>query len=136
MPEETVPETTVPEEPEEPEAFEPKKFSVKLSDSSVKVGSRVTVTVTTGTDVECITVNGMKVTKYSGSRYSSTRTWQVRVEAEEVGQMDVTVVCYNSDSLASQPIVKTVTVTKQYTSITNVVKDLVTRFFDWLWGRR
>ena len=136
VPEETVPETTVPEEPEEPEAFEPKKFSVKLSDSSVKVGSRVTVTVTTGTDVECITVNGMKVTKYSGSRYSSTRTWQVRVEAEEVGQMDVTVVCYNSDSLASQPIVKTVTVTKQYTSITNVVKDLVTRFFDWLWGRR
>ena len=114
----------------------PKKFSVKLSDSSVKVGSKVTVTVTTGTDVDYITVNGVKVSKYSGSRYSSTRTWQVRVEAEEAGQMDVAVVCYNSENLASQPIVRTVTVTKQYTSITNVVKDLITGFFDSLWGSR
>jgi len=135
VPEETVPETTVPEE-EEPEAFEPRKFSVRLSDSSVKVGSKVTVTVTTGTDVDYITVNGTRVTKYSGSRYSSTRTWQVRVETEEVGEMDVAVVCYNSEGFASQPVVKTVSVTAKYTSITNVVKDIITGFFDRLWGSR
>ena len=143
VPEETVPETTVPEEtvpettvPEETEAFEPKRFNVRISDTSVKVGSKVTVTVTTGTDVDYITVNGTRVTKYSGSRYSSTRTWQVRVETEEVGEMDVAVVCYNSEGFASQPVVKTVSVTAKYTSITNVVKDIITGFFDRLWGSR
>lgn len=134
-PEETVPETTVPEE-EEPEVFELEKFNVRLSDSSVKVGSKVTVTVTTGADVDYITVNGTKVTKYSGSRFSSTRTWQVRVEAETVGEQAVTVVCYNSDDLASLPVTRTFAVTEQYTSITNVVKDLITGFFDRLWGSR
>jgi hypothetical protein len=140
VPETTVPETSVPEttepEEEEPEEFEPERFEVRLSDSSVKVGSKVTVTVTTGKDVEYITVNGSKVTKYSGSRFSSTRTWQVRVETEEAGELDVAVVCYNSEKVASEAIVKTVTVTKQYTSITNVVKNIITGIFDLLWGSR
>ena len=102
----------------------------------MKVGSKVTVTVTTGTDVDYITVNGTRGTRYSGSRFSSTRTWQVRIEAAEVGEMDVAVVCYNSADLASQPVVRTVNVTAQYTSITDVVKDLITGFFDRLWGSR
>lgn len=129
-------EPEVPVEPEEPEVFEPEKFNVRLSDSSVKVGSKVTVTVTTGADVDYITVNGTKVTKYTGSWFSSNRTWLARVEAEEVGQMDVAVVCYNSDDLASESVVETITVTQQYTSLTNVVKDLISGIFGRLWGRK
>lgn len=129
-------EPDVPVEPEEPEVFEPEKFNVRLSDSSVKVGSKVTVTVTTGADVDYITVNGTKVTKYTGSWFSSNRTWLARVETEEVGQMDVAVVCYNSDDLASESVVENITVTQQYTSLTNVVKDLISGIFGRLWGSK
>ena len=135
VPEETVPETTVPGE-DEAEAFEPEKFQVRLSDSSVKVGSKVTVTVTTGTDVDYITINGTVVTNYTVSRFSNTRTWRVRVEAKEAGEQDVTVVCYNADDLASLPITRTFTVTEQYTSFTDELRDLIIGFFDRLWGGR
>ena len=131
-PETSVPETTEPEE-EEPEEFEPKRFDVRLSDSSVKVGSKVTVTVTTGKDVEYITVNGVKVSKYSGSRYSSTRTWQVRVEAEAVGDMEIEVVCYNSEDQASEAVVKNVTVTEEYTEVIDIIRDLIIGFIGRFW---
>jgi hypothetical protein len=102
----------------------------------VKAGSKVTVTVTTGSDVDYITINGTKVTTYSGSWFGNTRTWKVRVEAREAGQMDVAVVCYNREDLASVPVVKTVTVTEQYTRPDNAIKDLLIGFFDRLWGSR
>ena len=125
---EPVPETTLPEEPAEP-VFDPRRFDVYLSDSEVKVGSEVIVTVYTGRDVEYITINGVKVTEYSGGRYSNTRSWMVRIEAEDVGEMEIAVVGYNSESLASDPVVKTVTVTEQYTGIIDIVRDLIIGFF-------
>lgn len=132
VPEETIPETTVPEEPEE-SVFEPKKFSVHLSDSNVKVGSDVFVTVYTGRDVEYITINGAKVTRYSGSRYSSTRTWQVRVAAEAVGELEIAVVCYNSEDLASKAVVKNVNVTEEYTEVIDIIRDLIIGFIRSFW---
>ena len=132
VPEETVPETTVPEEPEE-SVFEPQKFRVHLSDSDVKVGSDVFVTVYTGRDVKYITINGVKVTNYSGSRYSSTRTWQVRVEAEAVGDMEIEVVCYNSEDQASEAVVKNVTVTEEYTEVIDIIRDLIIGFIGRFW---
>ena len=125
VPEETVPETTVPE-PTEPEVFEPNRFDVRLSDSSVRAGSKVIVTATTGKDVEYITVNGRKVTTYSGSQFSNTRVWQISVDAKDVGRLNVSVVCYNRDKLASQALVRTVTVTRQYVDVSGIVKNLTT----------
>ena len=132
VPEETEPETTVPEEPEE-SVFEPGKFSVYLSDSNVKVGSDIVVTVYTSKDVDYITINGIKVTRYSGSRYSSTRTWQVRVEAEAVGDMEIEVVCYNSEDQASEAMVKNVTVTEEYTEVIDIIRDLIIGFIGRFW---
>ena len=113
--------------------FEPGKFSVYLSDSNVKVGSDIVVTVYTSKDVDYITINGIKVTRYSGSRYSSTRTWQVRVEAEAVGDMEIEVVCYNSEDQASEAVVKNVTVTEEYTEVIDIIRDLIIGFIGRFW---
>jgi hypothetical protein len=113
-------------EPTEPEVFEPNRFDVRLSDSSVRAGSKVIVTATTGKDVEYITVNGRKVTTYSGSQFSNTRVWQISVDAKDVGRLNVSVVCYNRDKLASQALVRTVTVTRQYVDVSGIVQNLTT----------
>lgn len=126
-PEEMEPETTTPEVPDEP-VFKPGKFMVRLSDSNVKVGSKVFITVYTGRDVDYITINGVKVSRYSGSRYSSTRTWKACVEAEAVGEMEIAVVCYNSEDLASEAVVKSVTVTEKYTEAIDIIRDLIIGF--------
>jgi hypothetical protein len=134
-PETTVPETTAPAEPEEPETFEPAKFDVRLSASSVKVGSKVVVTVTTGADVDHITVNGEEVSRYTANRWAKTRTWQVKVKAETAGAQAVEVICYNAEDLASAPVVKTITVTQQYTSVSNWLTDVVSGILGGLLGK-
>ncbi len=116
IPEDTepeVPEVTDPEIPEdtEPETFEPKSVKVTINKDTVKAGSKITVTVTTSDDVDHIIINGEKVTKFSGNRHKHTRTWSVRLTAEEIGEMEIVVVCCNSENEASEPIVKNVTVT-------------------------
>lgn len=132
-PEETVPETTEPEEteptapaetePEEPEQFQPERFEVKISSTSVKVGSKVTVTVTTSKDVDSITINGETVTGYSSSKRGAVRTWKVRLTADTVGELPISVTAFRADGLASQPVVRTVTVTEKYTSIGNWLEN-------------
>lgn len=132
-PEETVPETTEPEEteptapaetePEEPEQFQPERFEVKISSTSVKVGSKVTVTVTTSKDVDSITINGETVTGYSSSKRGAVRTWKVKLTADTVGELPISVTAFRADGLASQPVVRTVTVTEKYTSIGNWLEN-------------
>ncbi len=139
VPEETEPETTVPEETEpeatEPEETEPEEtepetfaptFSFKLNNTSVKVGSTVRVTVTTGEDVESLSVNGNTVTTYWANTRAGTRTWTVSVKAEEVGTMQVRVVAYNANGVASAPMVQMVEVTQKYTNVRNFASDLIT----------
>ena len=87
------------------------------------------VTVTTGRDVSYLTINGTKVTRYSGTMLGNNRTWQVRVKAKEVGQMDIAVVCHNSQGIAGEAVVKTVTVTAQRITIVAVMKNLIADFF-------
>lgn len=122
-PETSGPETTVPDE-EETEGFKPEKLEVRLSDSSVKVGSKVAVTVTTSADVAYITINGATVTDYTSSR-NGNRTWKIRVPAENVGEMAVEVTAYNAEGLASEPVCETVEVTESYSSAGDWLKDLL-----------
>lgn len=137
VPETTVPEATVPEEttPEDSEAFEPETFSVKVSDSSVKVGSRVLVTVTASDDVEVITVNGKTLTDYTVNRRTGIRTWKVRVPAETVGELTLEVIAYNEAGLASEPIVKTVAVTEEHTSIGSWLEEILMSFIGGIFGK-
>ncbi len=127
-PEPTEPEPTEPEPTEpEPPAFEPEKLQVKLSNSSVKEGSTVYLTVTTSKDVSYITVNGVKYTRPSAGR--TTQTWTVKLEAEEAGEMTLEVVAYNNEDHASEPVVQILTVTEKYTNIGNIIGDLIDKLF-------
>ena len=139
-PEDTEPETSEPEasEPEvtEPQTFEPKSLKVEISKSEVKVGSTVTVTVTASDDVDYITINGEKVESRNNGRRKGSNTWQVRVKAEEVGEMEIAVVCYNSDGVASNPVVESVTVTEQYNNIRDRLEDFLRRLLDGLWNNQ
>lgn len=98
---------------EESEIFQPERFEVKVSDSSVKVGSKVTLTVTTSSDVESISVNDETITKYSTKRGSDNRTWTVKVKAEDVGELQISVIAYDADRTASETKTTTVTVTEK-----------------------
>lgn len=128
-PEITEPETTEPEatEPEviEPDAFNPEKVEVELSNTSVKVGSQVMVTVTTGEDVAYLTVNGAKVTFFTEE--NGQRIWRVRLTAKEVGGMAIRVIGYSETGAASQTMLKILEVTDSYTSIGNWLEDLIIR---------
>ena len=123
-PEETTPEETAPEYTEA-EKFDPEKLTVKLSSNSVKVGSTVVVTVQTGSDVNALSVNGRAVERYIENRWTKTRTWIVTVKASEAGEMDIEVIAYDADSVASEPVVETVTVTAKS-------QNLLDKIFGWL----
>ena len=131
VPEETIPEETVPEEtvPEEPTVFEPERFQVELSGDTVKAGSRIVIGVTTGSDVEHIEINGTVITEYLTNRRTGARTWRVKLIAGTVGQQEIRVVCYNAAGQASEAVTRTVTVTERYTSLNNLLEDVLTNFF-------
>ncbi len=109
--------------------FQPESFDVKLSNSSVKAGSAVRVTVTTSKDVESLIVNGEVYTAYRENRRTEKRTWTVSLTAEEVGRLDIYVQAVNADGVASDAIVKSVEVTEQYTNIQNVISNILTGLF-------
>ena len=129
-PEVTEPEVTEPEETEpeetEPEAFEP-EISVKLSKSSVRVGQKVQVKVTTSRDVAYLTVNGETITRYSTNRRTGERTWSTNVTAKEAGSMSITVTAYSNSDIAAEPVVKTVNVTKKASSLLGSI-------LEWIFG--
>ena len=129
-PEATEPEVTEPEETEpeetEPEAFEP-EISVKLSKSSVRVGQKVQVKVTTSSDVAYLTVNGETITLYSTNRRTGERTWSTNVTAKEAGSMSITVTAYSDNDAAAEPVVKTVNVTKKASSLLGSI-------LEWIFG--
>ena len=123
--EETTQPETEPETEPEVQVFVPGKLDVKLSASAVKVGNSIIVTVTTGKDVEALTVNGQAITRYTENRWSGNRTWIVTVKAETVGSMTVDVVAYDAAGLASAPVTNTVTVTEKANNILEAI-------FGWL----
>jgi len=133
-PEATEPEVTEPEETEpeetEPEAFEP-EISVKLNKSSVKVGQKVQVKVTTSRDVAYLTVNGETITRYSTNRKTGERTWSTNVTAKEAGSMSITVTAYSDSDIAAEPVVKTVNVTKKANSL---LGSLLGSILEWIFG--
>jgi hypothetical protein len=127
-PAETEPEVTENTEPAVPHDdaageiryFTPKKLTVEVSDDSVKIGTKVVVTVIASSDVEYITVNGAKLTDYQ-TTFSGNRVWKVKVTADSVETMNVTVHAYDTENRVSEAAIGTVTVTERHTS-----------FFDWL----
>ena len=137
-----VPETSEPDvpetsEPEENEEFEPAKFRISLDKNKAKVGDTVVITVTTSRDVDHITVNGEQITKYSTNFRKTERTWRVRVKLEEVGQLEVSVVCYDKDENASAPATKIIEVTEknngsQGSGTGSSLRELLDLFFGFL----
>ena len=129
QPEATEPEATQPEATEPDgdasDTFNPEKLEVKLSNTSVKVGSQVMVTVTTGEDVAYLTVNGAKVTFFT--QEGGQRIWRVRLTAKEVGGMAIRVVACNETGTASGTVMKILKVTDSYTGIGNWLEDLIIR---------
>lgn len=105
--------------------FVPTTFSVSTP-SRVYVGNTVTVTVTTSSDVEVITVNGEKVTTYYRNRWTGQRIWAASVKAEAAGDLVIAVVAYDEDGKASETKNAAVTV-----SDSNIVKDLLNWLFGW-----
>ena len=126
VPEETVPEETLPEEtlPEEtvPEVFEPGEFSVKVPKDAPKAGHKIKVDVTTSADVAYVVINGQKVTDYKEKKdpkdkkgpkdEAKTRTWKLDVIFDGEEYMEIEVVAYNEDDLASEPVSNVVTLKK------------------------
>jgi hypothetical protein len=120
-----VTENTEPAVPHDDEAgeiryFTPKRLTVKVSDDSVKIGTKVVVTVTASSDVEYITVNGVKLTNYE-TTFGGNRVWKVKVSTDTVDMLSVTVQAFDSDNRISNPVIENVSVTERHTS-----------FFDWL----
>ena len=120
VPEETLPEETLPEEtvPEEtvPEVFEPGEFSVKVPKDAPKAGHKIKVDVTTSADVAYVVINGQKVTDYKEKKgpkdKAKTRTWKLDVIFDGEEYMEIEVVAYNEDDLASEPVSNVVTLKK------------------------
>ena len=97
--------------PVEPVVFEPWFLDLFVSDSSVKVGDKVIITVVTSADVESLTVNGREVKQYIESGWwIKTRTWIVAMKVSKAGEMVIDVVAYDDDSVASSTTRETVTV--------------------------
>lgn len=121
------------EEPTEPEIFTPDTFSVKLKKSSVKVGDKVTVTVTTSNDVESVTVNGEQVMTCRTDRKTGNLTWTYSFKATQAGESEVNVVAYDSNGTASEAIVETLTVRENVrASIVDKISNAVKKLFGWL----
>ena len=121
------------EEPTEPEIFTPDTFSVKLKKSSVKVGDKVTVTVTTSNDVESVTVNGEQVMTCRTDRKTGNLTWTYSFKATQAGESEVNVVAYDSNGTASEAIVETLTVRENVrASIVDKISNAIKKLFGWL----
>ena len=121
------------EEPTEPEIFTPDTFSAKLKKSSVKVGDKVTVTVTTSNDVESVTVNGEQVMTCRTDRKTGNLTWTYSFKATQAGESEVNVVAYDSNGTASEAIVETLTVRENVrASIVDKISNAIKKLFGWL----
>ena len=115
-----------------PEAFEPEKLEVSLNKTQAKVGDKIHVTVTTSDDVEYITVNGEVFTAYKVNRRSGDRIWKTTVQADRAGEMNVDVVAYNAEDIASEAVSETVTVrAKQQPEviIRDIIKGIIGKIF-------
>ena len=92
--------------------FAPKTFKLYLSKSSVKVGQKYTVSVTTSTDVKYVTVNGKKITKYTTNKNKTLRTFKITYTAKTTSKKTVKAIAYNKNGAASNSKTKSVTVKK------------------------
>ena len=85
-----------------PEVFEPETFEVNVDKKDVKVGDKVKVKITTATDVSGVTVNGKKVTKCKYDKKKGILIWEIDLKAEKAGTMEISVVAYDHEGLASE----------------------------------
>lgn len=104
--------TAEPEEPfvVEPEVFEPAKVSVKVTGKNFKVGDTISATITTSSDVASLTLNGIAAKLKKTDKKTGEKTWTVSVKASAVGDMILSVIAYDSEGVASDPIQSTITV--------------------------
>lgn len=106
---------------EEVVVFVPESIKASWS-SNVKAGKKATLKITTSEDVETISVNGEIIDEYKTNSGNSnkkankkdntekTRVWTYTVTATESGSYDYTIIAYDEDGNASEPITATLTV--------------------------
>ena len=125
VPNETEPEETEPTVPEEtePEVFEPAYVHVKLNKTSIKVGQKVLVTVTTSADVDHVIINGTVVTAYTTGS-TGNRIWKRNVTGTVAGTLMIDVTCCNASDVAAQ------TVTRQVKVSNKTIWDYIFDLFD------
>lgn len=116
-----------PAEPEVPEVevFEPSTFKASLSKASVNAGDSVTVNITTSGDVASVTVDGAKATLKKTNKRTDEKTWSYTYKTAEPGEIELSIVAYDANGVASEPIISTLTV--KATLLYNVLNRLTAR---------
>ncbi len=102
------------------ESFQP-EISMKWLDDSVKVGLRAILQITTGTDVESLTVNG-EALRYVELR--GVRIWTYSVRNAEAGTYTYDVEAFDANGNASE-----IMQTPELTVTRSVLLDFLKRFF-------
>lgn len=109
----------------EPEVVLKADLAVSVRNKNIKVGNNVILKATTSADVEYLTVNGQKITKFTEDKDTGKRTWSISVKAEEEGTMEVVVAACNGDRTL-QTVVETVEVTaKKNGVVQQIVGQLI-----------
>lgn len=109
----------------EPEVVLKADLAVSVRNKNIKVGNNVILKATTSADVEYLTVNGQKITKFTEDKDTGKRTWSISVKAEEEGAMEVIVAACNGDRTL-QTVVETVEVTaKKNGVVQQIVGQLI-----------
>ena len=75
---------------------------MSVNKKDVKVGQKVKVTITTSSDVDYVTVNGKVVAQKKN--VNGSRIWTLQLVGEKAGPMNVSVVCYNDEGVASETV--------------------------------
>ncbi len=101
--------------------------ALKANFSSVRINSNVKFTITTSADVAYVTFNGTSITEFTENG-DGTRSWIIKVSALNLGDMSVEVVAYNEAGVASVPQVGSILVTEHYTSLRNLISDIIEWF--------
>ena len=103
--------------------FEPAYVHVKLNKTSIKVGQKVLVTVTTSADVDHVIINGTVVTAYTTGS-TGNRIWKRNVTGTVAGTLMIDVTCCNASDVAAQ------TVTRQVKVSNKTIWDYIFDLFD------
>jgi hypothetical protein len=108
---------------------------MKIFNPRARMGGKILVAITTGEDVESITVNGVSVTRYSVDKRTGERIFRIQLPADTLGEQELEVVCYDSQGQAGETLTRTVRVDEAHAKLGELVADLLARVIGCLLSR-